>query len=149
MQIFVKIGGHYFEISQFEKFVVTLVGADFLASSFERIDEEFSFTKNYPQNINHVTIAKSDYVCFQMNQTIISDKTQKIVNHNKVSYLEMTWQPSAKNCLTISPQFYAKIICDNSENCRISCRRKYRFNKPREYKVKKIFSILVTEPLKR
>ena len=24
MQIFVKIGGHYFEISQFEKFVVTL-----------------------------------------------------------------------------------------------------------------------------
>ena len=26
MQIFVKIGGYYFEISQFEKFVVTLVG---------------------------------------------------------------------------------------------------------------------------
>ena len=26
MQIFVKIGGHYFEISQFEKFVVTLGG---------------------------------------------------------------------------------------------------------------------------
>ena len=113
------------------------VGADFLASSFERVEEEFSFTKNYPQNINHVTIAKSDFVCFQMNQTIISDKTQKIVNHNKVSYLEMTWQPPVKNCQTISPQFYAKIICENAENCRISCRRKYRFNKPREYKIKK------------
>ena len=108
------------------------IGDNFMASKVQKIEENFIFTRNYPQHLSHVTIAETDFVAFQMNQTVKTDGSQKIVNHNRVSYLELTWAREEKNCVTLSPQLYAKVICKDSENCRLTCRRKYRFNKQRK-----------------
>ena len=37
MQIFVKIGGYYFEISQFEKFVVTLLSSTVVVGYYKAV----------------------------------------------------------------------------------------------------------------
>ena len=53
MQIFVKIGGHYFEISQFEKFVVTLDETLQWESELPE-DRKTNFKPESYKNLRHV-----------------------------------------------------------------------------------------------
>ena len=61
MQIFVKIGGYYFEISQFEKFVVTLLSSTVVVGYYKAvkiylIGRRLKLKKNERQNNSTIIV---------------------------------------------------------------------------------------------